>query len=180
MFKRQLVTLACVVGILVCGACGLMFEPSPTPPPMTRFVGIHTVRVEVTNQTATHQLDTESLRDALIREINAQKGRIRLEAVSAGDADCVLSLNVLDEDGREVWTDPKQDSALWQFQAKFDVKLTGKKGQILWSVPWPSSHQFQFRDIQKKNITPGWGDPGLRKQLSFMWASALVNFLAYQ
>jgi hypothetical protein len=178
MFRRQLLTLVCVAGILVCGACGLMFrEP---PPPMTLFVGVHTVRVEVTDKTATHQVDTDSLRDALVREINGQKGRIRLEAIGAGDADCVLSLNVLDEDGREVWTDPRQDAALWRFQAKFAAKLTGKEGQILWSVPWPTSEQFEFRDIQKKKITPGWEDPGLRKQLSFMWASALVNVLIYQ
>jgi hypothetical protein len=180
MYKRKLLTAACFAGILICGACGLMFAPTPTPPRKTLFVGIHTVRIEVADKSANPQLDTVSLRDALVREINAQRGKIRLEAISAGDADCVLSLVVLDEDGREVWTDPKQDAAFWQFQAKFAVNLTGKQGQILWSLPWPTSHQFEFRDIQKNNITPGWGDPGLRKQLSFTWASALVNWLVYQ
>src|SRR5579863_7606513 len=117
MLKRKLLALACLAGILVCGACGLIFrEPPPPPPPMTLFIGVRTVRVEVANKTATHQMDTGSLRDTLVRVINAQKGRTRLQATTAGDADCVLSLIVLDEDEREIWTDPKQDAAMWRFE----------------------------------------------------------------
>ena len=180
MLKWKLLTAASVLVILLCGACGLLFYEPPPKPPMTLFVGVQTVRVEVTNKSTTHRMDTDSLRDALVRAIDAEKGKTRLRATIVGDADCVLILDLLDEDAREVWTDPRQDAEVWQFQAKFYVKLTSKQGQVLWGAPWYTSEKFEFRKIQEKKITPGWSDASLRNFLSSNWASALVYKLVSQ
>jgi hypothetical protein len=109
MLNKKLLTLACAAGILVCGACG-MFD-RPLPPPMRLFVGIHTVRVVVTNKSATHQIDADGVQQAIIKELNMPSNQTHMRAVRArehsrsaeGWRALVVPSIVLDEIDREGW-----------------------------------------------------------------------------
>jgi hypothetical protein len=173
MFKRQLLTLACVAGILVCGACGLMFrEP---PPRMTLFVGVHTMQVVVTNTSATHQLDPGGIQQALIRGFNLSTNRTHFTASTDGDADCMLSLNIVEEDAHEQKAWAGADGADWVFHAVISAKLVDKDGRVLWAKPdWSFRNVYNFEHIQQRKITPGWNEPEFLKQFDVYLASNFV------
>jgi hypothetical protein len=176
MLNKKLLTLACAVGILVCGACG-MFD-RPLPPPMTLFVGIHTVRVVVTNKSATHQIDADGVQQAIIKELNMPSNQTHMRAVPDGDADCTLSLDILDEDARKSIQDPQRDGALWSFRALFSTKLTGKDGKPLWAkTKWPYESNFGFYRLHGRDITNAWTEPAFRKEFNESLASQLVEEL---
>src|SRR5579863_5365054 len=134
MIEKKLLTLVCAVGVLGCGACGLLFrEPPPPPPRMQLFIDVRTVRVEVFNHTATHGIDPAALKAAVIRQINLSRKRTPLRAIAEGEADCVLTLDVVEEEqylagasGERV--DSEQDALEWQFHAVMSAALTGKMG----------------------------------------------------
>jgi hypothetical protein len=174
MLDKKLLTVACVAGILVCGACG-MFDREP-PPPMTLFVGVHTVRVVVTNTSSTHQIDVDALRQAVVNEFNNPSHQSHMLAVAEGDADCTLSLDIVDEDARESFEDPKKDGAVWQFKALIDTKLTGRDGKQLWAVARrPIESTYGFYHLHGKTITDGWSDRGFRKEFDARVALVIVR-----
>jgi hypothetical protein len=179
MLKRKLLTIACVAGILVCGACGLFIrEP---PPPMTLFVGVRTVRVAVTNKSTTHQIDLDAVRQAIIKELNSPFHQSHMLAVAEGDADCTLNLEILDEDARESIQDPKRDGALWNFKALISAKLERKDGRQLWTrTHWPFESTYGFYHLHGKTITNGWIEPGFRKEFDERVTSELVSVLVYK
>jgi hypothetical protein len=174
MLNRKLLTVACVVGILVCGACG-MFVREP-PPPMTLFVGVHTVRVVVTNTSSTHQIDVDALRQAVVNEFNKPSHQSHMVAVAEGDADCTLSLDIVEEDARKSVEDPKLDGASWEFKALTDTKLVGRDGKQLWAeTKWPNESSYGFYHLHGRTITNAWSERGFRKEFDAMVALVTVR-----
>jgi len=144
---------------------------------MTLFVGIHTVQVVVTDTSAAHQIDTGAVQQALIRELNARSNHTHFRAMTEGDADCKLSLDIVDEEGHETRAYPGVDGADWQFHAVTSVRLTGRDGHLIWANPTlPMWDRYFFRKIKQRKITPGWSDPTFREE----FAKALASQLVYQ
>jgi hypothetical protein len=174
MLDKKLLTVACVVGIVVCGACG-MFERE-APPPMTLFVGVHTVRVVVTNTSKTHQIEADAVRQAVVKEFNKPSHQSHMLAVAEGDADCTLSLDIVEEDARKGVEDPKGDGASWEFKALIDTKLAGRDGKQLWAVTkWPIDSTYGFYHLHGRTITNAWSERGFRNEFDAMVALETVR-----
>jgi len=142
---------------------------------MSLFVGAQTIRIVVADTSATHQVDTEALRQALIRNFAAPSNHAPLRTPTEGNADRTLSLEIIDEDGHETKAYPSVDGAAWQFQVVISASLTNREGQLLWTNPsWPFSHRHFLRGIHQREVIPGWSDPGFRKQFDADLASRLV------
>ena len=153
-------------------------EPLPR---MTLFVGVHTMRVVVTNTSATHQLDPGGIQQALIRGFNSSTNRTHFTASADGDTDCTLSLNILEEDAREQKAWAGADGADWLFHAVISVKLVNKDGRVLWDKPdWSISHYWVFEHIQQNRITPGWNEPEFLKQFDTDLVSNFVVDILYK
>jgi hypothetical protein len=182
MLKRKLLTLACVAGVLICGACGMMFrEPAPPKPPMTLFVGIHTVRVVVTNSSATRYLDSGLIQREIVSQLNLPTNQSHLRAVIEGDADGTLSLDVVQEDAQEDGEDANQTGDHWLFHAVAAVKLTNRTGQVLRAESrWNAWHPVVFNEFQQRNFTPGWSDPAIRTEFAVLLARQLAHQIAFQ
>jgi hypothetical protein len=152
-----------------------MFVREP-PPPMTLFVGVHTVRVVVTDTSATHQVDVDALRQAVVNEFNNASHQSHMLAVAEGDADSTLSLDIVEEDARESVDNPKRDGADWEFKALIDTKLAGRDGKQLWSATrWPFDSTYGFYHLHGRTITNGWSDPGFRKEFDARVALVTVR-----
>ena len=181
MFGKKAFTLFCVVGVLLCGACGLIFREPPRP--MHHFVDMRTVRVEVSNRTETHEIDPVAMKAAVIRAINASKKRTPLRAVADGDADCTLTLDVTKEEEylanlQSKPVDSENDADWWQFHALIAAELKSKDGLTLWSNQnWSSRHEFTVSEMKKKTLTPGWHDAKFR---SVFFAKDFVPDIAAQ
>jgi hypothetical protein len=176
MVKRRLLTIACVTGILAFGACG-MFDRQP-PPPMTLFVGVHTVRVVVTDSSATHQIDVNGLREAVVKELNAPSNQTHFRAVTEGDADCTLTLDIVSEDARAHIQDMQKDGALWNFKALISTTLRRTDGQQLWTkANWPVESTYGFYHLHGREIGNAWIEPGFRKGFNARVSSQLVGEL---
>jgi hypothetical protein len=166
MFGKKAFTLLCVVGVLLCGACGLFFREPPAS--MHHFVDMRTVRVEVSNNTATHEIDPVAMKAAVIRAINASKKRTPLRAVADGDADGTLTLDVAKEEEylanfQSQPVDSENDAAMWRFHAVISGELKSKDGLTLWSNQnWPSWRGFSVTEMKKRTPTPGWHDAKFR------------------
>ncbi len=166
MPRKKAFTLFCVAGVLLCGACGLTFREPPRQ--MHHFVDMRTVRVEVSNNTATHEIDSAALKAAVIREINASRKRTPLRAVADGDADCTLKLNVAKEeeylaDAQSKPVESENDALSWQFHGVISAELKSKDGRTLWSnQDWHTSHTVAVVWMKGKTPTPGWQDAKFR------------------
>jgi hypothetical protein len=151
-----------------------MFVREP-PPPMTLFVGVHTVRVVVTNTSETHQIDVNALRQAVVNEFNKPSHQSHMLAVAEGDADCALTLDIVAEDAHAHNRDGKRDGVVFEFSALINAKLTRKDGQTLWADPhWPIHDLYPFDHLHGKTITDGWTGPGALKAFDTGLASRLV------
>src|SRR5271168_4638715 len=102
MLVKKLITLACAVGILACGACFLppprMHTPPPTVPP--NLLGINRIRVVASNTSPTQHLDAAQLSLWLANQISGQARNATITGFSAQQAkneDAVLEVTILNE-----------------------------------------------------------------------------------
>src|ERR1035438_6901552 len=100
MLGKKLLTLACLLGILACGACS---GPAYRPPVVRPMVGVRTIQVVVANDSESRQLDPARLSAAIVVMLNRRHdgiGNGAFQATSAetlGDADAVLDVKILKE-----------------------------------------------------------------------------------
>ena len=126
------------------------------------------MRVEVANKTVTHSLDPDALKTEIVREINSHSKPVPLQAVADGDADCVLTLDIVKEDGyqidakyQRVYSDEK--AVRLGFQATVSAQLTSRNGQVRWSDPsWKLWQGASLSEMKRKRVSLAWDDPGFR------------------
>jgi len=176
MVKRRLITVGCVAGILAFGACGMFYrEP---PPPMTLFVGVHTVRVVVTDSSAAHQMDVNAFRAAVLKELNAPSHQTHFLAVSEGDADCTLTVNIVDEDAHRRDQDAQKDGGLWNFKVLISLTLNARDGRQLWTkANWPAELSYGSPHLRGAEVGNPWAEPGFRKDFDALVSWQLVREL---
>ncbi len=140
MLEKKLITLGCAVGILACGACFLPPLPQhePMPPPVRLDLqGIRRIRVEVTNESQSHDLDPNALANWIEIRIDSQARRAGVKTFSqrdhaSVDADAVLKVAVLDESALPVRMRSNGSDEDWNFQVNISGVLTKKNGQVVW------------------------------------------------
>jgi hypothetical protein len=164
MLEKKLVTLASVVGILLCGGC--IFIPSssgpPPPPPPTSAPAlrdgldeIRTITVMVTNTSESHHLGPADLAQAVIMQIDRFQYPYGISAqpqINGSTADAVLSIQILSESA----TPPDASSvhpSWWSFEVKTSATLTRKDGKIVWQ------ETYDDRDLSSELKKRDFADP---------------------
>lgn len=184
MLEKKLVTLVCAVGILACGACFLpplpQHRPPPPPPPILDLQGIQSIRVEVTNNSASRHLDPSGLAQAVANAIN---WRTKDHGVSAhvqkeaGDGDAVLAVTVLSETATPETTAKNSGLTRWSFLVGTSASLTKLNGQRVWHETEVDS-RFNRSFAQQD---PGllWNDPSVTPWLSGALSQRVVYRMFY-
>jgi hypothetical protein len=152
MVRKKLVTLACAVGLLACGACFLPPLPQPAPPPLRLPLGrSRAVRVEVTNDAPTHHIDPVEFRGWIVAAINLQRQPVVPPAHIDGEAspdDAVLQIHIVDESAIAEPANPAVANAA-AVQVTLDATLTRPDGAIVWRQMhrlYRSDARYRFAD----------------------------------
>jgi hypothetical protein len=181
MLEKKLVTLACAVGILSCGACFLPPLPQrpPPPPPLQQLdlQGIQSIRVEVTNDSESHHLDPSELAQAVANSINWRNRETGVNAhvqKEAGDGDAILAVAIVNENATSGQPAAANRDEEWFFQITATAVLTKHDGQVVWSE---TNGVLQFsRKFTQKDPAELWNDPIVRNWL----ALAVGNRVTYR
>jgi len=137
MLGKKLLTLACVLGILACGAC---FGPIIEHLPIVRaLANARSIQVVVTNVSPTRHVDPSLFADALVEALNQpyQEG-IEPASISATDAvqgttaDAILKVILLKESARPLH-DLFQPPGFWKNSVTLSATLTSRDGRVHWS-----------------------------------------------
>jgi hypothetical protein len=135
MVRKQLLTVVCLLGILACGACFL--PPLPAPPPRPPRLDLHRsqgIRVEVTNVSATHHVDSGQMSQWLAEAINRQRRPTIPPARAGGEpmaGDAVMQVSIVGESLTPVTTDRETSDAA-RPEVTLDATLTRPDGAIVW------------------------------------------------
>jgi hypothetical protein len=134
MLKKKLLTLACALGILACGACFLppdRSNPPPLPPPLRESLRrIRTIRVEAANQAGPGPINPVDLALAVATDINANAlGRhVRARVASSPECDAHLQVTIQSETASHT-----SGVANWHIAVGVSSILSGRDGRVLWS-----------------------------------------------
>jgi|ERR1035438_1476691 hypothetical protein len=176
MVEKKLITLACAIGILACGACFLPPLPEhrpPPPPPLPQrlaLAGIQSIRVSVTNTSELHRLNPSDLARAVTKSINEQVNETGVSAYDqryAGDA--VLEIQVLSESSKPF---PSGQKGM-VFEVTISATLTRKGGDVMWretSVAYPIACFFAQADSSDVR-----NEPSVRNWVMSTLSNRLVN-----
>jgi hypothetical protein len=140
MLEKKVITVACAVGILACGACFLppLPEHQPPPPPvLLDLQGIQRIRVEVTNTSESRNLDSDALARWIKIRINSEFRSAGVKAVSQKESvrektDAVMQVTVLKESAILKRMEPDGFEADWDFQINISAVLAKNDGQVVW------------------------------------------------
>ena len=146
MLRKKLLTVACALGILACGACFLppLPAPRPTAPPVPiqpRWHDIYGVRVVATDVSDAHHVDGENLAMKVANRINWMARDTGIRAVASsqpGSEQAVLELKILKESATQSTFTSTSTQDRWLFSIEASVSLTDRNGQVLWQDPEPA------------------------------------------
>ena len=181
MHGKRVLTIACTTGILVSGACFLPPPRRTLPPPPTPHLdlrGSQSIRVVITNESKTHNVDPDELRRWFVSAINESRysgiPKARLDAV-AKPHEAVLKISLTNEDAsHEANTDPKGYTQ-WTWKVDINATLTAADGSIVWSQ---AGTQYQSHRLSSlSNGKDAWNDIPARNQLNYAISRSLVKQL---
>jgi hypothetical protein len=135
MAGKKLLTLACAVGILACGACFLPPLPPPKPKPGIYLHSIRSIGVSVRNETESHHVNPSLLQQAAVMHINLLTNGIQVNAVGQGPVasdDAVLEVAIVNERVSEFPPSHPGGCRELEFQISVYATLTRKDGRVMW------------------------------------------------
>jgi len=181
MLEKKLVTLVCAAGILACGACFLPPLPQHRPqPPQVQLdlQGVQSIRVEVTNNSASHHLDSSELAQAIANSINWRTKETGVNAhVQKEAGDAVLAIAVLSEMATPGPILANGGTVRWTFDVKTSASLTKLNGQTIWhSSEAYSRFSRRFAATDQADV---WKDPMLQSWLATSLSQRLVYRMFY-
>ncbi len=138
MLRKQLITLAAILGILGCGACFLppLIPRTPPPPPMhIDLRGVRTIGVTAANESEMHRLDAVQMAKSLAEDANdsVQETRVRLRAHRDGrDEDAQLKLVILKETAIRLPQRKPGAVQTWALRLNMAMTLTARNGRVIW------------------------------------------------
>ncbi len=184
MPRKKLLTIACVVGILACGACFLPpIKTTPTYPPAPlrdELRGIRAIRVVVDDASQLHLVDPRQLEGRIDADIDSRQDQTHISAVfraAPRPKDAVLRITLLDESATPQPPASNQSAPLWQLRLTVDAKLTGPDGKVLWQQQKVTySHN---ESIQTNDPVEAWKDPEASHWLSAECGNQLLGAMFY-
>jgi hypothetical protein len=183
MLVKKLITLACAVGILACGACFLPPPRMHTPPPPVRpnFLGINRIRIVTSNTSPTQHLDAAQLSIWLASQISAQARGATITGFSAqqpGNEDAVLEVTILSESATPLTGTNPGDKQNWELRLSLTAVLTRNDGQVAWRESdgnYTTSRVLAKEpepDIWKEPVVQGWLTRGVGNRLVYRMLNA--------
>jgi hypothetical protein len=177
MVEKKLLTLACAVGILACGACFLPPLPEhQPPPPRIELQGIQSIRVAAANVSELHHIDPSALAKAVANSIELRARETGVNATaqgSAGPADAVLAITVLSESAILSLSSNKRLSLLINVSAT----LTRQDGAVIWRET-DAAYQFSY-SLRSDDSEDVWQSAFLRTWVTNMLSTRIVNRMFY-
>jgi hypothetical protein len=175
MIEKKLITLACVLGILACGACfGPIHTAPPPPPPILDSNGIRSVNVTVVNASASRRVDPDQLGGAIANNINQ---RSRGNGVTAqtqrqtGKGSAVLEVIIESESATPRPPVSSAGTELWTFDFKVSATLTTDDGRLIWK----EKADYSFTNwLPQEDPEAAWLEPRVRIRAPQFLATWLV------
>jgi hypothetical protein len=184
MLRKKLLTIACVTGILACGACFLPpIKTTPTYPPAPlrdELRGIKAIAIFVDDGSGSHFLAAGQVKGLLAANVDARQNQTHISCLfraTPRPKDAVLRITLLDESATLQAPASSQPVPLWLLQLTVDAKLTGPNGQILWQQQKVTySHN---ESIQTNDPAEAWKDPKVSYWLSREFSDQLLGAMFY-
>jgi hypothetical protein len=169
MLEKKLVTLACAVGILACGACFLPPLRDPAPPLPPALASVHIIAIQVEDGTASNLFDPLIMSSATAINFNRlwNEFPLRAEASNAGGpSDAALRIAVLRKTASCIPGDKGRKFCSIEMIASFTVTATD--GRILQSKP---EERSKFGLWVKGDSLPGtWNSNPFRQDAAYALA----------
>ncbi|MGH9598621.1 MAG: hypothetical protein ACRD27_02055 [Terracidiphilus sp.] len=181
--EKKLITLACAIGILLCGACFLPPpRPKPFPPIPIRIdlQGIRSIRVEATNASGTPHLVPADIEYEVSDYINLATRKTVVSAPfrKGGDpGDALLKITVLSESAQLESQGPPAGFEQWSLGIGISATLTKQDGHVLWRESQPV--YWLTHDFLAKESKGGWNDLAVRSWAVDGLSHELVNRMFY-
>jgi hypothetical protein len=157
MLGKKLLTIACVVGILACGACFLPpigNTPRDPPPPPLRdeLRGIKTIDLFVDDNSDSHLVVPAQVAGRIGGKMDWLEDRTHINCAfraTPRPRDAVLRITLLKESATQRAPESSQTGPGWLLELTINATLTGPDGQILWqqkNVTYSDNESFQPND----------------------------------
>lgn len=140
MLRKQLITLAAILGILGCGACFLPNlvdrDPIPPPPPLTIDLhGVHTIGVTVSDDSKASLLDPAMLaqRVAEYGNFRSRDTKVKFRVHRDGEnEDAQLKIAILKESAVKIPQTAPGTAQKWALRLVISSTLTARDGRVIW------------------------------------------------
>lgn len=160
MLEKKLLTVACALGILLCGACFLPPAGNPPPrppltPPLIASRGVHSICVKVENLSATGHIDSNLVLGWIVGYINSYDAAGWPRAARCDgpiSIDVTLQISISNESATAEEADSASPEAGYRYSAQVDAVLTARDGRVLWREASPIHQSRRFP-------APGSADP---------------------
>lgn len=183
MLVKKLITLACAIGILACGACFLPPPRMHTPPPPVspNLRGISRIRVVASNTSPAQHVDAAQLSIWLASQISVQAREAKITGFSAQQAaneDAVLEVIILSESATPLPGTNPGDEQNWELRLSLTAVLTRTDGQVAWresNGDYTASRLLAREpepDVWKEPIVQGWLTRGVGNRLVYRMLNA--------
>jgi hypothetical protein len=180
MLKKQLLTLAAIVGILACGACFAPSRYTPPPPPPIAVEGLKNLRVVVRDGTGSARLNPAALAAVIVQNFNYRFHNNGLSAHLAeqpGD-DGIAEVKIVSVTAARNPDVVANGEQSWKFEVKTVVSLTRSNGQVLWQgAEATDSPQLNSYATEEEEM---WRDPFVQSQLLRAVGGRVVHTVAFQ
>ena len=136
MRQKKLLTAACFLGILACGACFLPEPHAPPPPLPPALAAVHKLAIQVKDATGEKQPDTTQISDATVRQFNRLWSDYPIRAVpfhDAKSAEALLTILILRETAS--CSAGRNGAQFCMFDLQVSFSVTGNDGRVLLSKP---------------------------------------------
>ena len=174
MLGKKLLTLGCVVGILLIGACFDIRRQMPF---------VHTVGVEVTGKNSCHEVLAAELRRSLVDSINGPQWRSHLHAIEAGGTDvtdATRTVSILDCFGKRNETTTWAGFENVSPHCSLSIALTRNRGtRTMWKAPNYQAFASFKRGPLPEGASTASEDEGRGKNAADEFASEITRDLFY-
>lgn len=179
MLEKKLLTLGCVAGILLCGACFLPPPRQTLPPLAVDLSGSSRILVRVTNISETRHVDPVVLGRLIAREIDDERPAGAPRAFVGDESqhdDTVLQISIAKESaGSEASAGATTGQMSTFVQLAINASLTKPDGVVVWHEV---NQQYRSNGRGQWAADP-WSSPAFTNWLRYYVAVRLVSHFLF-